>query len=375
MRRAVIYFGFRNPCGHKRGVENVIAVQADAMRGGRKYYIFFDDHSSVARWGNIVAIGIKYTFFRFIVLNLIAVRLRSKLIRLGYEVILHSHNYLMSLFLWSRTNAFTVHDGLWYLKRATGSKIPWFFYLVERIVYGRVDHVHCNSEFTYRESLLRESRKSAIIIYCSTPLERIGREAIQLSSRSAPSGKFRILSVRSMESRARIDLVIDAAALARENGMPLLFIVAGKGPLLEFYRNEIRSRGLANIELPGYVSDSELVRLYVGCDAVLMTCENGEGFGLPVIESYLFGKPVIASNRCAVPEVLISPAYLTENNSVEIVNQLLLRVGAEEEPEVFREYYYKRFCNRVIEMQYADFYETVFAGFHRPDGSVSWKER
>jgi glycosyltransferase involved in cell wall biosynthesis len=361
MRQAVIYFGFRNPRGHKRGVENVIAVQAHALHGCCKYYIFFDDHSSVARWGNIVAIGIKITPARFIALNLIVAQLKSRLIRRGYEVILHSHHYLMSLFLWSRTNVFTVHDGLWYQKKTTGSKIPWFFYLIERIVYGRVDHVHCNSRFTYRNSLLKVSGKAASIIYCSTPLERIRKLCIQESNQIAPLHKLIILSVRSMEQRARIDLLIEVAELSQIENRPFVFRIAGTGPLLEFYRKEIRSRGLANIDLLGYVSDSELVRLYAGCDAVLMTCEDGEGFGLPVIEGYLFGKPVIASNRCAVPEVLISPEYLIENSSDEIVNQLILRICAEAPAKLFQEYYRKRFSNFVIEAQYAEFYETVFS--------------
>jgi glycosyltransferase involved in cell wall biosynthesis len=268
----------------------------------------------------------------------------------------------MSLFLLSRTNAFTVHDGLWYQKRTTGSKTLWLFYLVERIVYGRVDYVQCNSEFTYRNSLLKRSGKKAEIIYCSTPLERIAQQDLQRSNEIAPRGKLLILSVRSMERRARIDLLIDAAELAQKENKPLVFRVAGRGPLLESYRKEIRSRGLENIELLGYVSDYELVWLYRECDAVLMTCEDGEGFGLPLVEGYLFGKPVIASNRCAVPEVLISPEYLMENRPDELINQLLLRIGVRAKPEQFLEYYRKRFSNRVIEARYADFYKTVFDG-------------
>lgn len=362
MKRAVIYFGFRDPRGHKRGVENVIVVQARALPGCRKYYIFFDAHSSVRRWEDAIAIGLTFNVMRFIALNRLVMRLKERLEKRGYTVIIHSHNYLMSLLSWVETDAFTVHDGLWYQKKTIGSKCSWIYYLLERIVYKRTGRVHCNSRFTYQKSLLLASRKGASIIYCSTPLERIACERVVGPASSTQCDTSLVLSVRSMERRARIDLVLDTAERAQKENHPLRFIVAGKGPLLESYRREIVSRNLVNIKLLGYVSDSALARLYSSCDVVLMTCEDGEGFGLPIIEGYLFGKPVIASNRCAVPEVLLSPDYLVDNNCGQIIERLVKQSKVEVAPELFRDYYCKRFSNRVIEARFARFYDAVFEG-------------
>jgi glycosyltransferase involved in cell wall biosynthesis len=360
MKRAIIFFGFQNPRVHKRGVENVIAAQAHVLNGYRKYYVFFDSKSSVARWGDIVSIGIKHNPARFLFLNMLVWVLLRRLKKRSYHVIFHSHNYLMSLFLWWRTDAFTVHDGLWYQKKTYGSRIAPFFYLVERIVYRRVGHVHCDSEFTYRNSLLKASGKAPTVIHCTTPFERLEEQGLQGQRHLAPVNRYMILSVRSIERRARIDLLIDAAERSQHENLPFIFVVAGKGPLLEHFRNEISTKRLKNIELLGYVSDLELVRLYAGCDAVLMTCEDGEGFGLPVIEGYLFGKPVIASNRCAVPEIVFSQDYLVENDALDILNRLMALVGSQICGESFTAYYRKRFSNRVYESNFSAFYGIVF---------------
>jgi glycosyltransferase involved in cell wall biosynthesis len=362
MKRAVIYFGQNNPRGHKRGVENVIEVQASGLKGCRKYYVFFDQDRSVSRWGDIAAIGLRFQCGRFIVLNLVIWFLIQRLQARGYTVIIHSHHYLMSLFLWRKSDAFSVHDGLWYQKRTVGCRLLPIFKMIERIVYLRSRAIHCNSHYTYDNSLLPLTGRRAAIIYCSTPFERFAQDYSALASRPSSSpAAISILSVRSMEPRARIDLVLSVAERARDRGLPFTFVVAGKGPLLEGFRNAVRDRRLENVQLLGYVCDSKLADLYANCTMVLLTCEDGEGFGLPVIEGYLFGKPVIASNRCAVPEVIISEKFLVENDAQEILSRIVKVTKMRQSSEEFASYYAKRFSNRVVRTELGTFYSSVFS--------------
>jgi glycosyltransferase involved in cell wall biosynthesis len=364
MKRAVIYFGFQNPRKHKRGVENVISVQAHALPHYNKYYIYFDTEADLCRWDDVVAIGIKHSPARFLTLNVLVSTLTRRLEKRGYQVIIHSHNYLMSLFLWRKTDIFTVHDGLWYQKITVGSRIPSFFYWIERLAYSRVRFPQCDSEFTYRNSLLGACRRTAKIIHCSTPLERLEAQGTRHPNHFAPHDSYMILSVRSMEPRSRIDLLLDVAEQAQNEGTPWVFVVAGKGPMLAYYQNDSQQRGLKNIHLLGFVNDLELAKLYAGSDCVLMTCEHGEGFGLPVIEGYLFGKPVIASNRCAVPEVIQSPTCLVENEALAIKERLLRLTKDPRRPELYRTYYKDNFGNRVIEDRFRQAYTELFSGMH-----------
>lgn len=105
----------------------------------------------------------------------------------------------------------------------------------------------------------------------------------------------------------------------------------------------------------GYIKDEELMQQYLKCNLVMVTAEYGEGFGLPIIEGYLFNKPVIASNKCAIPEVIISKKYLFENNS----NNLILKLNEIRNNYIeynFRKYYDKKFSNNVILAKYKNIY-------------------
>jgi glycosyltransferase involved in cell wall biosynthesis len=161
-----------------------------------------------------------------------------------------------------------------------------------------------------------------------------------------------ILIVRSIEERARFDLLLKVAERLDENDYQ--FTVAGKGPLLEHYQKEILDRKLLNIEMLGYVNDAELLNLYSKCDMVLMIAEYGEGFGLPIIEGYLFNKPVIASNCCAIPEIIISEDYLFENTVDSIIYSINF-VNNIQNANYF-EYYKKKYSNTIVLSQFRDLY-------------------
>lgn len=360
MKRAVIYLGFNNPRVFKRGVENVVEVQARALPGtSRKYYLFFDSNSSASRWGDIVSIGVKAGPLRFLRLNFVVARLLRRLERSGFNAILHSHNYLMSLFLWRNTDVFSVHDGLWYQMKSVGRRNP-IFRSIERAVYQRSKNLHCNSRFTFNHSQLPHASAPARIIYCSTPLERFKTTKLVNSADLKRHSSSLVFSVRSIEPRARIDLLIDIAMLAQGRALNVKFVIAGKGPQLEAYRGVIEGLGLRNIELLGFISDTDLAKYYRACDCVLIPCESGEGFGLPIIEGYLFGKPVVASNRCAIPEVISDPKYLSGNAPEEMLGILQSALAEESDGVRFAKHYEEHFSNSVILPQFSEFYDAVF---------------
>jgi glycosyltransferase involved in cell wall biosynthesis len=152
-----------------------------------------------------------------------------------------------------------------------------------------------------------------------------------------------VLIVRSIEERALIDLIISVANTLRNENY--CFYVAGKGPLLNHYQNIVDERNVKNVKLLGYVSDIELINLYKKCNFVLVTASYGEGFGLPIIEGYLFGKPVLASNVCAIPEVICSSEFLFENNSENIIEKIYLLQNLSFD---FNEFYNKKYSNKHI---------------------------
>lgn len=84
-------------------------------------------------------------------------------------------------------------------------------------------------------------------------------------------------------------------------------IIAGPDWSESAYVREVsaaaESAGAAErVILSGKISESEKAWLYQNCAALMMPSRN-EGFGMPVIEAFHFGKPVFSSRYAALPEV------------------------------------------------------------------------
>ena len=158
-----------------------------------------------------------------------------------------------------------------------------------------------------------------------------------------------------MEERSRIDLLIKVAEQLKDSNFE--FLIAGKGPLYAFYNDQIKTSKLKNIKLLGYISDLDLIDYYSACDIVLMPAEYGEGFGLPIIEGYLFNKPVIASNRCAIPDVICSDDFLFENTIESIIKKLEFAKLKLNGP--FKEFYNAKFSNAHVLGQFNALYKNL----------------
>lgn len=74
-----------------------------------------------------------------------------------------------------------------------------------------------------------------------------------------------------------------------------------------------------------YVSDADLVPL-VRCASALVFPSLHEGFGLPVLEAFAAGVPVIASNTTSVPEVAGDAALLIDPERVDEISDAMRQV-------------------------------------------------
>lgn len=82
-------------------------------------------------------------------------------------------------------------------------------------------------------------------------------------------------------------------------------IIAGnnKSEYAQQIKNKINEKGLSDrIFLIGEISDPEKNWLYKNCQAFVFPSLS-EGFGLPVIESFYYGRPTTISNKSSLPEI------------------------------------------------------------------------
>jgi glycosyltransferase involved in cell wall biosynthesis len=358
MVKNIIYLGSYNPKVHKRGVEVAIHDQSISYGKGFKFHIFFGKNNEIFRWYDIISIGIKNDIFKYIRLNKILIRLYH---RFKKNIIIHSHSPIKTCFSIFMTDILTVHDAIYYqYKNLGGWRYP-FCYFIEKIAYLKTKKIHFISAFSYSQSLLSKSRfeKDGIIIYDTTPVEVYMKNIKIMKNPYITNNNFNIFTVRGIQERTRIDLLLDFAEYIKEKNIhekKIHVYIAGKGPMLDYYMYEQQKRDITNVTFLGYISDELICAYYNYCDIVIMPSENSEGFGLPTIEAYYFNKPVIASNRCAIPEIIISKEFLFENTPESIWERLCYCKTLNFN---YKYFYNLNYSNKVIFDKYRKLYEKV----------------
>ena len=338
---------------HKRGVENVINFQSNASRFDLNYYLHWNEKTYVFRYQNIICIGIKKNILWFLTLNIVLYKIKRR----DSCLFIHSHNALMSIISYYQTNILTVHDGLFYLAKSTKHKLSILFWLLEKVLYVRCKYVHFISFFAKDMSLFNSDVNFSIIPNTSHFESGVSKPPLlDLRTKKFSLESKKVFIVRSIEERAFVDLVIDVAAILENENFE--FIIAGKGTLLMKYRTVVSDLGLKNIALLGYVSDHDVINYYMECDVVLMTALYGEGFGLPIIEGYLYNKPVVASKVCAIPEIIISESFLFDNTAQSLIDRLYFAL--DQRSIDFRGYYDDYFSNERIFLDMSSLYRIQF---------------
>jgi glycosyltransferase involved in cell wall biosynthesis len=350
----VVYLGFNDPREHIRGTENVIQMQANAAPG-RKYYVFRAASISVFRWQRIVAIGCPHN----LLLASVFIRHLIKRItrRAGQSPIIHGHSYLLTAIASGAPIVFTVHDGLTYLKRCFGSRVVWPYRWIERLVYRRATRIHAISKYAWSQAVAgRAAQGKVSYIYNSLP-HPVGASADASGSAGIPRAETEYLVVRSIEDRANLELIVEFARHCQREQPEAKILVAGKGPLLRYYRSLVETERLSNLDFLGYVPDETLAALYRRAACVLMPAKYGEGFGLPLIEAYARGVPAVGSRVCAVPEVIHSAPLMFDNELDSLCDAI---AAARRIPrQDFVTHFDSHFSVAEIQSQYRAFYNAV----------------
>jgi alpha-1,3-rhamnosyl/mannosyltransferase len=113
------------------------------------------------------------------------------------------------------------------------------------------------------------------------------------------------LHVGNLVGRKNVQVVIRALALLRGRGVEVPLVLAGQpGDACEAVRALARRLGLGRlVRFSGYLDDRDLGALYASCTA-LVHPSLYEGFGLTAVEAMALGRPVLAADAGALPEIV-----------------------------------------------------------------------
>jgi glycosyltransferase involved in cell wall biosynthesis len=118
-----------------------------------------------------------------------------------------------------------------------------------------------------------------------------------------------VLASGAADKRKNVDRLIQAFALARRQDKRLakatLVVTSlrpGEEATTDYSQTAVDARVLDDVRFVGYVDDTQMKALYQGA-LCLAFPSLWEGFGLPVLEAFALGCPVLISREGSLPEV------------------------------------------------------------------------
>jgi glycosyltransferase involved in cell wall biosynthesis len=114
----------------------------------------------------------------------------------------------------------------------------------------------------------------------------------------APDGTFTVLFAGNIGTAQAIDTILGAAERLSQDPA-IRIVIAGSGSRLAWLQQEIKARGLANVETPGQRSAVEIVSLAEKASVLLLTLGRSDALAKTVpskLASYLAcGRPIVVS--------------------------------------------------------------------------------
>ncbi|QKX18100.1 glycosyltransferase family 1 protein [Microbulbifer sp. YPW1] len=218
----------------------------------------------------------------------------------------------------------TIHDLVWKHFPETMSRFGRI--LDSRLMPPSVrnaDKVIAVSGATRREVEALSPEADVVTILEAPFLNGSGRSAI---------GEY-FLFVGTLEPRKNLERLLSAYAdyVSVNTCVLPLKICGGKGWGLPELERLIQQNNLSDqVEVLGYVDDATLPALYQNARALLMPSLY-EGFGLPIVEAFSQGTPVLTSNRGAMKEVAGDGGLLVDPENIDDMASAIARLTDDQE--------------------------------------------
>lgn len=198
-------------------------------------------------------------------------------------------------FIFSKKHRIIYNAHGWSFLRDTAKWKKNVYALIERILLLKTDKIINVSCFEYnaakRYGLNSEKQK---VIYSGLPEKKADIDkTIKLSDK-----KINILFVGRFDPQKGVDYLLDVFNKCARKDIHLTLI--GDNVIGGL---QIKKQNTNQITFLGWVPHDRIASYYNACDAVIMP-SRWEAFGLVALEAMKYGKPVIASNRGALPELI-----------------------------------------------------------------------
>lgn len=239
--------------------------------------------------------------------------------------------------------AVIAHDAHMRAQRKYTSSIWFYLYYIPfiELAIRRADVIFTVSGFAKKQivELMRLDAQKVKVCYNGIDKSFLNTATENTELAPLPDGLSRghyILFVGTFETRKNIERLIEAFAKVKRinpSTAKLKLAIAGHAGTSKFSDRSRQIHGLIkhlgikdDVVLCGFVSDEELPMLYRGACLIAFPSLH-EGFGLPIIEGFACGVPVLTSNICSMPEIAGKAALLVDpynkDDIAEKIEQLI----------------------------------------------------
>lgn len=243
---------------------------------------------------------------------------------------------------------YTVH-GFHFYKGAP--KKNWIiYYPIEKIMSKLTDTIITMNEEDYNQALKFNIKNTYKVNGVGIDLSHYNPKLYDKNEirkeLNLKESDFVILMIAEINKNKNHIQMIKAIEILKEKGIAAKVICAGRGPLLENMKEEIRNRNLdKNIFMLGFRKD--VPKLIAACD-VGMLLSYREGLPRNIMELMAYSKPVIGTDIRGIRD-LISKQYLVNvGDEYSLASKIEYMYSNVQEREAIKEYYKTAICKYDI---------------------------
>lgn len=274
------------------------------LSGLQKYddienYLLISEYKSQQDWENITKKVFYYKYKRSIANIFSAIKQIHAVIKDINPDIIHVHSTWAGLFvrlpyLLKKRKAKIIYQSHgWSFLMDTSKYKKNIYAFVEKILSIPTDKIINISNYEQNQAIKYGLNKNKMIMIYNGVEDKVNKSNLKLNW---DKNKINLLFVGRLDRQKGLDLFLDVYNKIELDNIHLYVI--GTSVL-----DNSLPKNTETVTYLGWVDNKDIDAYYQACDAVIMP-SRWEGFGLVAIEAMKNSKPVIVSNRGALPELI-----------------------------------------------------------------------
>ena len=301
------------------------------LSGLQKYddienYLLISEYKSQQGWENITKKVFYYKYKRSIANIFLAIKQIHAVIKDINPDIIHVHSTWAGLFvrlpyLFRKRKAKIVYQSHgWAFLMDTSNYKKNIYALVERILSIPTDKIINISNYEQNQAIKYGLNKNKMIMIYNGVEDKINKSNLKLNW---DGNKINLLFVGRLDRQKGLDLFLDVYEKMKLKNIHLYVI--GRSVL-----DNNLPKNTEYVTYLGWVDSKNIDEYYQACDAVIMP-SRWEGFGLVAVEAMKNSKPVLVSNRGALPELVKENknGYIFQLENISILEMILKNLNKE----------------------------------------------